>query len=953
MSVNSDYQPLINRTDINPQECLAIVARLKDGSKMSRLGISRTLKNRSINSLKDLFEKICQVDQAGYAGRVEEMKARVRAIKRCAEAVSLQDIKEVLKLITDVEANITWSEENLENALKRYASQFIKQSSSRTHWKCPNPIENIFIALRYVTDQEPTGPWHATALLQTYVGLMVFTVVFPTMIDAVLNHHQPEYLDPLALLGILAALYTVTFLTFKTYKYIHPIPPQIKPLYNYRLAVQAGEIEPVLFRDDIFEKIFRCWQTSNSSEKQHPLLVGDPGAGKTILMQGIAYLFENEDKVPEALRDLIKEFKHLKIFGGPASLFVVNNPMMESDDKLEQVLKVIGNHKHKIIIALDEIHALLNEKYGTRYADTLKSILDTSVRGLPYVIAATTREEYNKYIKGTALQRRFKIIDVPALKPIEVKLALQNMMRHYPTVVASPSVFQRIYDTGQTLIQDFPHLHLTQPEISKRLLSTALSLLFSKHNQMPANDRLKEIQEKIALEVVNDQYALDKRSLTFGKQREIQEKIQALEEQQNGAQQAALTEKEKLLKFQAVSQEITSCRQELIALAAKIEALRKKNVNADSFIREFSLMHYCLKPKLKALHESLRQQLGLPKLKELIEKANEDILHSLGGITNMPQRTATALQQVANQFQQLISSSRPGIDKQQEAASILEQGMQAILPPQTTKLLNESITALRDASKIPQEEVSAIQQIAGTFQQISNALQQMENSFKQEETFWGQSITTLEEEMTSLGMISSQEALDILSAEQSNNQTLEEKKTIKKISKNLQNVFNTINDAIETSNALPQIEAALAKEKKALRQLARASQGESINFLTEMKNALKQVENRLKENMRIPKQNIKTWQKVVKALQQVNFTLKEGMEIAQQTKCALQGASSLPQQATNALQQSANAIQQIAHVLSKTKQAIQKTVEVLKQGQIAPEQVLQANSEDETQLISI
>ncbi len=953
MSVNSDYQPLVNRTDITPQECAALVARLKEGGQLSRWGISWALRNRSISSLKVLFETICQFDQAGNGGRIDDIKARVTAIKRCAASVSLEDIKEVLKLIMDVEANVRWDEENLENALKRYASQFIKQSSSYNHWKCPSLIENIFIALRYVTDQEPTGPWHASTLLQTYVGLIVFTVVFPTMIDAVLNHHQPEYLDPLALLGILAAIYTVVFIGFKSYKYIHPIPSQIKPLYNYRLAAQAGEIEPVLFRDDIFEKIFRCWQTSNSSGRQQILLVGDSGAGKTSIIQGLAYLFGNEDKVPDTLRELVKEFKHLELFGGPASLFVVDNPMMESDDKLEQVLKIIGNHKHKIIIALDEIHTLLNEKYGTRYAETLKSILDTSVRGLPYVIAATTREEYNKYIKGTALQRRFKKIDVPALKPAEVKLTLQNMMRHYPTVVTSPKFFQKIYETGQTLIQDFPHLRLTQPEISKRLLATALSLLFTKHNQMPANERLKEIQEKMAIETLNDQYALDKQALTFGKQHSIQERIRTLAQQQEGAQQAALTEKEKLFKFHAISQEITTCRKELIVLAAKIETIRKKNMNADHLIREFSLIHYFLKPKLKALYEDLRQQLELPKLKELIEKSKEDILHSIGGITNMPQRTAAALQQVANQFQKLIDAPRPEVDGHQEAANMLEQGMQIVLLPPTIQLMNDSIAALRDASKIPQEEMNALQQIAGAFQQIGHALQQVENSFKQEEMSWKHAIEVLEESIRDDSIDSIQEALEILQAERLNALTLEEKKALKKVSKNFQKIFTAINEAIDSSNVWRQAETALAKEKKTVRQLAHASQGANAYLLTEVKNALKQVKHNLEEKIRIPKQNIKTWQKSIKALQHATSILKEGGEIAQQTKAALQEASSMLQQTTNALQHSANAMQQMAHLLSKTKQAIQKTVEILRQEQMAPEELLQEDDRGGAQLISI
>lgn len=932
MNVNSDYQPLINRTDINSNERNALVTRLKEGSQVSRMGISWTLRNRTISSLKVLFEEICQFDQAGrnIVG-IEEIKARITAIKRCAAAVSLQDIKEVLRLMNDMEANVHWNEENLENALKRYASQFIKQPSSSTHWKCPRSVENILIALRYVTDQEPTGPWHATTLLQIYVGLAMFTVVFPTMIDALIREHTPDYIDPLAILGILAALYIGTFLAFKTYKYIHPLPDQIKPLYNYRLAAQEGEIEPVLFRDDIFEKIFRCWSSSNKSERRHPLLVGDPGAGKTIIMQGIAYLLENEDKVPEVLRDLVKDLKHLKIFGGPASLFVVNNPMMESDDKLEQLLKVIGSHKNKIIIASDEIHTLLNEKYGTRYADTLKSILDTSLRGLPYVIAATTQKEYNKYIKGTALERRFKKIDVHALKPAEVKMTLQNMMRDYPAVIASPTIFQRVYDTGQTLIQDFPHLYLTQPEISKRLLSTAIALFSSKQSQTPANDRLKTIQENIAMSVLEYQYALDKGALAFGKQHEIQERIRVLEEEKNGAQQNALREKETLLKFQAVSQEITGCKNELISLAAKINAMRQKRANVDHFIREFSLMHYCLKPKLKALYEDLRQQLRLPKLKDLIGEAKEDILHSIGGITNMPQRTANAFQQFANHFHLLVSAPRSGVDVKLEAADMLEQGIQSVVLTQITQLLNESITALRDASQVPQEETLAFQQIASAFQQITHALQQVTDVFKQEESSWKQSINALEEEIVAHSIASIQESIAFLNAEQPNNSVSEEeKKTIKKASKELQKILGAIKDATDTSNVLQQVETVLTKERKTLRQLALTPQRQNANLLKEANNALKKMKNRLKENIQIPKKKMSALQKATKALQEVKLILKDGMEISQQTKSALEGAASMPQQAAQALQQSANAMQQIVYVLSKIKQAVQKMVEVLR-----------------------
>lgn len=539
----------------------------------------------------------------------------------------------------------------------------------------PSAIENVFIALRYLSEQEITGAFTAANVLQTYMVFVMVALVAPGMIIGIIKDHptlQYSWLNQLNVMGIMVAAMAMGILSFKFYKVIWPLPNQIKPMINFTAAAKDGKIEPLLFRDAIIRKVFKCWQVSNTEHRQHPLLVGPPGAGKSLILMELARKIILEH-VPAGLK---KEMHGIKMFGGPASLFIVNNSMMESDDKLEQFLRVVDSHKDKIILALDEIHVLLNEKYGPRYSDVLKSILDTSLRGLPYFIGATTRGEYDRYISGTPLERRFKVIDVPFLNEEDVITSLRNMMRHHPGIYTDGADFEKIYQAGEKLIRDFPHLPLSQPEIAKRILNVANAAILSMQDEVDETDAL--------------------------------------------------------IKFHRVAKEIGRCNEEMIQLAARINDGKERQEHRVGCRKKFYLMSRYLIPQLRRLHKDLCNHLKIPVLAAKIESARKEVITSLGIVENMAQKGVIALHNFARELQERA-------DRLEELDECSENHLLSTfsrhLHDWSQAFLSQTVAdQMREIIKDLQESIQDTQKEAGTFQKLANAVQQTVVAIDQFET---------------------------------------------------------------------------------------------------------------------------------------------------------------------------------------------------------------------------
>ena len=167
--------------------------------------------------------------------------------------------------------------------------------------------------------------------------------------------------------------------------------------------VRKGKIDPVIGRDD---EIRRVIEILSRKTKNNPVLIGEPGVGKTAIVEGLAWRIFNND-VPLGLKD--KDLIELDM----GSLIAGAKYRGEFEERLKAVLKEIENADGKIILFIDEIHNLVGAGKSEGAMDAANLLKPMLARGELRCIGATTFDEYRKYIeKDSALERRFQKVSV-------------------------------------------------------------------------------------------------------------------------------------------------------------------------------------------------------------------------------------------------------------------------------------------------------------------------------------------------------------------------------------------------------------------------------------------------------------------------------------------------------------------------------------------------------------
>ena len=381
---------------------------------------------------------------------------------------------------------------------------------------------------------------------------------------------------------------------------------------NLNEAARSGKLDPVIGRDD---EIRRVLQILSRRTKNNPILIGEPGTGKTAIIEGLAHRILRGD-VPDNLKD--KQIYSLDM----GALVAGAKYKGEFEERLKAVVNEVVKSDGNIILFIDEIHTLVGAGKGDGAMDAANILKPALARGELRSIGATTLDEYQKYFeKDKALERRFQTVMVnepDVLSTISILRGLKERYENHHKV--------RIKDDAIIAAVELSNRYITErflPDKAIDLMDEAAAKLRMERDSVP--EELDEISRHLKqLEIEREAI---KREKDESKLKQLNKEIAELKEQENSLKSKWKSERELVNRIQQNKLQIEQLKYD----AERAE--REGDYGKVAEIRYGRLQ--ALHDEIKSVEEELKvMQSGNAMIKE--EVTSDDIADIVSRWTGIP-----------------------------------------------------------------------------------------------------------------------------------------------------------------------------------------------------------------------------------------------------------------------------------------------------------------------------
>jgi ATP-dependent Clp protease ATP-binding subunit ClpB len=378
---------------------------------------------------------------------------------------------------------------------------------------------------------------------------------------------------------------------------------------------RSGKLDPVVGRDAEIRRVVRILSRKT---KNNPVLIGDPGVGKTAIVEGLAHRIVRRD-VPEGLKDKT-------IFALDMGALVAGAKYRgEFEERLKAVLQEIKQSEGQILLFIDELHTIVGAGKAEGAMDAGNMLKPLLARGELHCIGATTLDEYRRYIeKDKALERRFQpvVVDEPTvedtisiLRGLKERYEVHHGVKIQDNALVTAAVLSNRYVTDRFL-----------PDKAIDLVDEACAMIRTEIDSMPTE--LDEVSRRI-MQLEIEEAALKKERDRSSKERlaNLQKELAELRAEANTMRAQWENEKQAIKKVQAIREEIEKVRHDVEI------AERHYDLNRAAELRHGQLPD--LERRLKAEEEILSQkQTGERLLRE--EVTEEEIAEIISRWTSIP-----------------------------------------------------------------------------------------------------------------------------------------------------------------------------------------------------------------------------------------------------------------------------------------------------------------------------